>query len=278
MKQSGLKITESLNIHRLFSVFIISYMFLLHPGCDSPEISDYEEFFKFNDEEKGIIPFSNIKGIDIENSRGGVIIYGSTRTDTLSYILSKTIRAKTNEIALNHFDDIDLHFETETDTLRLSVLYPFDTDYLTPSGYIDLYIPYQMPLAIRSMNEGIYIYYMANDIIVRKVKDHIDIRNHSGSCDIQSEKGDIQIEIALPDSGYCIAKTENGDIKLTIPHETSANIYAKTYSGIINTPNLDILNLIQNNSTLSGTLGTGEGEIFLETRAGNIFIEVLDFH
>jgi len=136
-----------------------------------------------------------------------------------------------------------------------------------------MYIPQEIQCIIRNMVEGIYVAYMWSDLTVRNTKDHIDIRDHYGSCDIHTNKGEVKIEIDIPPSGYCKAATERGDIVLTIPHQTSATIYAKSYSGTATYNGLNIENLNQSYGLLTGILETGEGEIWLETKSGNIKIK-----
>jgi len=52
-----------------------------------------------------------------------------------------------------------------------------------------------------------------------------------------------------------------------------ATIYAKTYSGTVTHNGLNIENLNQSYGLLTGILETGEGEIWLETKSGNIKIK-----
>jgi hypothetical protein len=178
----------------------------------------------------------------------------------------------TREKAENNFDKIQLVTTTIDDSLKCSLEYPFDTDYMTTFGYLDMNIPFTMPCKIINMVEGIFVFNMGNELTVRNAKDHIEILGHNGSCDVETKKGRIKIGIALQDGGFCRALTDNGDIGLTIPSETSATIHAETFYGNINYENLDISDLKQSFGQLSGALGSGEAEIRLVTKMGNIKI------
>ncbi len=256
-----------------FLTSILPFVFLLFTSCSNPESTVAIELVQQSIEEDNGFSISGIKSITIENSKGGIITYGSGINDTILYTLNKTIKAETKEKAQNHFNEIQLLTSIINDTLQCSVSYPFNTDYLESYGYLDMYIPHEIPITIQSMVEGVYVSYMSNELWVRDVKDHISIAGHNGSCDVHTNKGEIRIEIAIPDGGYCKAKTEQGDIILTIPSQTSAAINAKTYSGNIIFNGLNIESLNQSNGLLSGTLGTGKGEIWLETKSGNINIK-----
>jgi hypothetical protein len=255
-----------------YSTFISLLVFLLFASCSNPEGSGLIELVEQSIEEESKFAISGIKNIVIENSRGGVITYGSGINDTILYTLSKTVKAESKELAQSHFDKIQLETILIIDTLYCSVIYPFNDDNLESYGYLDIYIPREIPITLQNMVEGVYVSYMSGAIRVRDVKDHISIAGHNGSCDVHTNKGRIRIEIALPDSSHCKAGTEYGDILLTIPDQTSATISARTDFGNIIYTGLNIENLTQSYGLLTGIIGNGIGEIILETKNGNIYI------
>lgn len=255
-----------------FFVLIIFCISVLFSGCSKSSVNDPVELNTYSFEKNSILSAGNITGLEVENPRGGLILYGTGISDTISYILSKTIKAEDKDKAEAQKDNIELFTELTNDTLHCSVLYPLDTDYLESYGYLDMYVPRELPVVIRNMVEGIYINDMRGDLKVRNAKDHIDIWRHSGSCDVRTIKGDLNIEIALPGGGYCKAATDEGDIILKVNSQASASIYAKTIAGTVICYGLNISNLNHSSGLLTGQIGTGVGEIRLETEIGNIEI------
>ena len=136
-------------------------------------------------------------------------------------------------------------------------------------------VPYQMLCQIENATEGIYVFDLDSTLFINNAKDNIEIQRHNGSCEINTSKGNISVEIALPDSGFCRCSTSMGDIVMKLPVTTSATVYAKSNEGTVGYTNLTFSSLSQKTDFLSGTLGTGDGEIYLETQKGNI--QILSF-
>ena len=64
--------------------------------------------------------------------------------------------------------------------------------------------------------------------------------------------------------------TVNGSIDLTIPTTTDAELSIALTNGIITVSNLTIDGAVTTPTSVSGTLGTGEGSLILRTTNGNI--------
>jgi hypothetical protein len=247
-------------------------MSILISNCGNSEISEPVDLIHYSFEQSNEFQISDAHIVSVENYKGGIIVYGNDDTNKISYTLNKTVRTANREQANMHFDEIEFIKEMNFDTVYCSVAYPYDSDYLQSYGYLDLYIPYTLPLLIQNATEGIYVSYMSSDIIIRDVKDHISITHHSGTCDVSTLSGKIQIELILPDSGFCHAETEEGDIILKIPHTSSATIDARTDFGTISHTGLTIKESYENYGALRGIIGSGRCEIWLRTKIGDIEI------
>jgi DUF4097 and DUF4098 domain-containing protein YvlB len=77
-------------------------------------------------------------------------------------------------------------------------------------------------------------------------------------------------QIAIPDSGVCQQTIVNGNILLSIPQTTSARFSAKTTSGLVNVSNLPLNNAQITNLSVTGTMGSGSGNVTLEIVNGGI--------
>lgn len=260
----------------LFAAFFTLLFFV---SCSADNSTDPIELVQQSTEADGVIALANVNNISIENLKGGVIIYSNDlEDDKINYVLSKTVKAESIEKAISYFDEIVLESNLSSNQLSISVSYPFDSDYLETYGYLDLYVPREMPCYVSNMKEGVYSFYMSNQITTRNIKDHVKIVGHSGSCDIETEKGEIEIEIVIPDSGFCKALTLDGEISVRIPKETSANLFAQTDNGTIVYENLNLSNITEQTGKISGQLGNGDSEINLVTKNGNISIVGFDWN
>jgi DUF4097 and DUF4098 domain-containing protein YvlB len=92
-----------------------------------------------------------------------------------------------------------------------------------------------------------------------------------GSLFVYLVNGDIESDVTLPLDGIIDLYMVNGSIDLYIPTDTSAEFLAAVFIGDISTSNLVLKNEVRTSTSLSGSLGYGQGTIFLEIEnAGNI--------
>lgn len=112
-----------------------------------------------------------------------------------------------------------------------------------------------------------------NDVTVNNLNGTVTLTNITGNASANLLNGQIQSAVTLPLNGVIDMKTLNGDIDLEIPVNTSASLSASVTLGTITTQNLVLQNIVNTPTFLSGTLGSGQGTIRLETKqVGNIMV------
>jgi DUF4097 and DUF4098 domain-containing protein YvlB len=84
--------------------------------------------------------------------------------------------------------------------------------------------------------------------------------------------GTIEVDSELPPGGSIVLTMANGNISLFIPTDTSATLWCASATGRVRSYNLNILDLVQTNHLISGTLGGGDGDISISTANGNITV------
>jgi DUF4097 and DUF4098 domain-containing protein YvlB len=201
---------------------------------------------------------------------GGVIIIGWSLSDSIRIYLYKTIEAASNELAETHFDNIKSIITKINDTLDVEMITPMNsTEIKYKHCSLSIEIPYEMNCKINNANGSVFIDQLSSDVFVKESGDKVQIDRQEGSCEVSS-KNDISVSMVLPDSGYCHLNTEKGDVSLSIPDSTNSKVDLRTDDGSILYTNLTFNPLNQNTNTLSGALGTGDAEITILTRKGNI--------
>jgi DUF4097 and DUF4098 domain-containing protein YvlB len=120
-------------------------------------------------------------------------------------------------------------------------------------------------------------------ISCKEVAGNTQIQTHNGSVICEEASGDIKLQThngsakafysaaALPICNVSIV-THNGNVGLTAPPNFSAKVEASTHNGSIDT---DLPITVTGNITknkLTGTIGAGQGELYLETHNGSIKI------
>jgi len=113
-------------------------------------------------------------------------------------------------------------------------------------------------------------------IDVTQVNGHVTVENIENSLLVTVENGSVYGSVSLPPGGEITLWTGNGNLDLRIPTSTSAELSARVDLGAITWDNLDFLNVVQTDRSLTGTLGNGTGLIDLDTGNGNIVVTGFD--
>ena len=105
-----------------------------------------------------------------------------------------------------------------------------------------------------------------NEVSVNNIAGTVTLTDIVGSVAVDLISGNIVAEItSLPLNGTIDMKILTGNIDLEIPTNTSADFSAKVFSGNINVTNLMLQNEVITATSVTGTLGSGQGDILLET-------------
>jgi|GEM_PF-682242 len=255
-----------------FVLFLLYLSFtLINCSNNSPTevislVSSSEQWF-------GGFKLENIDHLVASNRLGSIYIYGNSLPDTIQSYLYKNVSAETKNVAEEHFSDIVLEHSILNDSVLCSIAAPYYSAQLEYSCNLELEISGELQTYIKSPNNGVNIYYMDTTVYVLDSRGDIELRQHNGSCEVNTSKGDIITEMIIENNGFCRCYTSEGDITVEIPSNTSATIYAITDEGAVSYSNLTISNLSESQGYLSGELSNGQGEIHLETKKGNIEIK-----
>ena len=126
---------------------------------------------------------------------------------------------------------------------------------------------------------------VSGDIEVKGAMDgRIQVEAVSGSIRIESDaaarqvnagvvSGDVRLKVGLQPGGRIQAESLSGDLELTLPPNTSARVEASSFNGTIRSDHGKVeTEEYGPGSSLSTTLGSGDGRIDLETFSGDLTI------
>jgi DUF4097 and DUF4098 domain-containing protein YvlB len=122
------------------------------------------------------------------------------------------------------------------------------------------------------------------DVFCKEVAGDTHLQTHNGSLTCEDVSGDINLRThnGSAKAFYSASATpicsvsmvsHNGGVSITTPPSFSAKVDASTHNGSINT---DLPITVEGNITkgkLTGTIGKGEGSLYLETHNGSISIK-----
>jgi DUF4097 and DUF4098 domain-containing protein YvlB len=179
---------------------------------------------------------------------------GSIEVDRLNGDV--TLRTSNGEIRCSHLDAKTLHLHTSDGSIRLTDTTVGSCEAQTSDGGISLEEVRGDSLGLRTNDGSI----RCRDIVASRL-------------DCHTSDGAVEIAFApeTPKVLQVDATTSDGSISLTAPSGLSATIEAQTSDGSIHT-NLPITVQGKIGKSLHGTIGDGEGRIYLKTNSGSITI------
>ncbi len=114
------------------------------------------------------------------------------------------------------------------------------------------------------------------EIDVHQSNGHVTVDDIESSVFVEVGNGNIDGTVRLPSNGEVRLTTGNGALDLRVPTSTSAKLSAFTDLGTITLDNLELLDTVRTNKSLTGNLGDGAGLIDLETMNGGIDVTGFD--
>ena len=251
---------------------IIPLTLLIFASCKSSS-SEPETNLEFTERYSSEFIFSdNITSVIISNSIGFINVTGTSDTSKITYTIDKTVTAENSDLSETEFNKIYLDFTQSGDSLFLIIAFPTNYDEFRKAN-ISLSIPYSSDVIINSPNQGSFVSYLDSDLIINNDFVETNIFNHTGSLEVKSIDGDVNVTAAILSNGFCNIYTETGNVSVKITRITSAIIELKSTEGSIDYKNLDFLPNLETSNQVTGTLNEGEAIIKIISLSGNITLE-----
>ncbi|MFA5252501.1 MAG: DUF4097 family beta strand repeat-containing protein [Phycisphaerae bacterium] len=122
------------------------------------------------------------------------------------------------------------------------------------------------------------------DIICKQLVGNTQLQTHNGSITCEDASGDTSLlthngsakafySATAPPVCNVSLVTHNGSVSVTTPPNLSAKVEASTYNGSINTDLPITVTGEVSKKKLTGTIGKGEGRLYLQTHNGSISIK-----
>ncbi len=137
-------------------------------------------------------------------------------------------------------------------------------------------VPSDLAVDLTQVNGHVTVLDIESSLFVEVANGNVYLSDIFGVATVSVDNGKVDGTVTLPPGGEIMISTGIGDIDLRIPTSTSADLSALVGFGAITWDNLDLLNAVHTNESLTGTLGDGTGLIDLDTRNGNIDVTGFD--
>ena len=255
---------------RLFFLLVLISLSACGGGDDGGGALVFEETELFSCE----LPAGNHTQLTVEAVNGEITITGESDADSVMITAIKRVQSKIDaQDAKDHLQELVVNCESLENTVFVETIQPDDT---VDRNYIVDYtitLPTYFMVQVDSINGIVTLDSIENDVTVNMVNGEVTLSNIHGGALVGLANGTIDSEVVLPLQGTIDLKVATGgDIQLAIPTNTSATFSATTLFGVINiSSNLVLQDVVETSTSLSGTLGSGDGEISLGTM-GDIYV------
>ena len=235
------------------------------------------------------IPLSPSSGFETQTHNGSITVKGADVADC-NIIATIVARARTEDDAYELAEQTEVKFERMGDNLVLKIKRPQNLVNRSVGVSLDCVVPNQVNLKLGSHNGAVKINDITGGIDATTHNGRIEVKNimgdiklvtHNGGVHCEEITGDAKLKthnggVKVKYSGAAESDcdisivTHNGSIELAAPANYSANVKASTNNGSINTDlPITVTGKVSKNK-LTGTIGSGEGELYLETHNGSI--------
>lgn len=226
-----------------------------------------EESFSFE------VEVVNHTQFNLTGENGEITITGISGANSVMITGIKRVRSDSTQDAEEHLKELEVNVQNLANEVRVETIQPQDTGGRRYEVDYTITLPSFLKIQLANVNGSVTLNSIENDVTVNNVNGSVTLMKIVGSALVNLTNGIIESEVTLPLNGTIDLNTVNGNINLTIPVNTSAEFSAAVTIGNISISNLVLQNEVNTSTSLSGTLGSGQGTITLETeQVGDISV------
>ncbi len=259
-------------------IYSIAYVFLtaiLLSSCSSDGDSGVSQVSNTNFEAvesfNFVVPVLNQTLFTLIGVNGEINISGDAGANSVTITGVKRVLSDSVEDAQANLQNLTISVLDLPNEIRVETVQPSISGGRSYIVNYTVTLPKFLKNNVTNLNGTVALDSIDNDVTVLNMNGTAALTNINGSASASILNGLIQGDVTLPLNGVIELTTLNGDIDLEIPVTTTAVLSASVTIGTITTQNLVLNNVVSTPTFLSGTLGSGQGTIQLETKqTGNI--------
>lgn len=216
------------------------------------------------------IAVQNQTMFSIAGINGNISISGVSNTDSVIITGQKSVGSESIADAQASLQNLEVIVQDLANEVAVETNQPDETGGRNYTVNYLISLPKHFMISAANVNGSVSVDSINNTVNTANVNGGIILTDIVGSSAVSLVNGQIEAKITLPLNGSINMATVNGSIELQIPISTSAELSAGLVNGNISTTNLMLQNPVITSTSLTGTLGNGEGTIALATVNGNI--------
>ena len=201
-----------------------------------------------------VVPIVDQVRFDLTMIAGEIEITGVAAATEINLSGQKRVKSESVSDAQNHLDDIDFTVLTNVNEIAVRTEQPSDSG--GRQYEVDCVITLPMDMAVE-------IDHIAGTIL---------LENLEGDVRVTLIAGNIDSDVQIVGAGIVSQTVTAGSIFLRVPSSTSATFSSDVTVGNISMTGLTLSDPVTSSTSMSGTLGGGEGDIDLKVTSGNITV------
>jgi DUF4097 and DUF4098 domain-containing protein YvlB len=209
-------------------------------------------------------------GFQLTGVNGTINVTGLSEGETFTVSGFRQIRECSQSAAEAWIDQLEVLVTPTPTTIIIQTDQPHNTSPCNLVVDYELTIPERLVGQIINVNGTITVDGLDERIFVTNVNGNVTLEDIEDDATVRLTNGNIVADVQIGDRESIDLLTVNGNVDLDIPTFTNALLSITVANGSIVVSNLTVQNEVSTATSLSGTLGTGEGTIILGTTNGNI--------
>ena len=210
--------------------------------------------------------------LTMEAQNGLIVITGVRNSDQLNVDGTRQVWSSSQADADEYLDSLEVVIDENPDNFEITTEQPSSPGGRNFVVNYEIELPDGIEIVIASGNGNITIANMNGDIVIASGNGDVTLGDIAASVVVALGNGDIDAEVTLPLGGNLEMAVGNGTIAVAIPQSTSAGFSAEVGNGTITVTNLTLIGEETTPTTVTGTLGDGDGTIGLASGNGNITV------
>jgi murein DD-endopeptidase MepM/ murein hydrolase activator NlpD len=208
--------------------------------------------------------------LELSGISGDIDVTGVAGADTIRISGVRRVESESVEDAQENLARLTVDEKVTGTKLSVTTIQPERTEGRNYVVDYTVSIPEDIMTLVSNVNGAVAIRSIQNTTTVSNVNGSISASDVFASMTVAQTNGPIDVSATLPLGGSFEIAAVNGNIDLVIPQSTTATLSATANAGSITTENLALTNEVRTSTTLTATVGKGNGTIALSSGVGNI--------
>jgi Toastrack DUF4097 len=210
--------------------------------------------------------------VEVVNVNGRIEVEPGTGA-TVELRAERTAKASSDESAKDLLSKVQMLEDAKPDSVRVEAKPPK----WTGRGGVDikffLKVPAGVRVAARTVNGGIQLTRIPNDVEATTVNGGVEADAVSGTLHLSSTNGGVSLSLASLGTGGVRAETVNGGVRVALPKDAKADVSAHVTNGGIGVDDLPLeITGERTRRRVEGKLNGGGPLVELETTNGGVHL------